>query len=125
MLLNPNDSTLITYSIANGEVARFTIPCDRMDVIAKLSCIGYNTVYTRSSGFNLGTIVMPVNTIMLQQVSISSTKPFVKLKGTGFSIDIANSPWTVICPTVPDVLSQLPSVRATGSGFSGFGTPRC
>ena len=119
MLLNPNDSTLITYGIANGE-GRFTIPCDRMDVIAKLSCIGYNTVYTRSSGFNLGTIVMPVNTIMLQQVSISSTKPFVKLKGTGFSIDIANSPLGDL-PTVPDVLSQLPSVKATGSGFSVLG----
>lgn len=119
MLLNPNDSTLITYSIANGE-GRFTIPCDRMDVIAKLSCIGYNTVYTRSSGFNLGTIVMPVNTIILQQVSISSTKPFVKLKGTGFSIDIANSHLGDL-PTVPDVLSQLPSVKATGSGFSVLG----
>lgn len=119
MLLNPNDSTLITYGIANGE-GRFTIPCDRMDVIAKLGCIGYNTVYTRSSGFNLGTIVMPVNTIMLQQVSISSTKPFVKLKGTGFSIDIANSPLGDL-PTVPDVLSQLPSVKATGSGFSVLG----
>lgn len=42
MLLTPKDSTVLTYGIADSE-GRFRIPCDRINVIAKLSCMGYKT----------------------------------------------------------------------------------
>ena len=44
MLLAPKDSTVLTFAIADEE-GRFRIPCDRTDVIAKLSCLGYKTTY--------------------------------------------------------------------------------
>ena len=37
MLLAPKDSTVLTYGITD-DTGRFTIPCDRQGVIAKLSC---------------------------------------------------------------------------------------
>lgn len=69
MLLSPSDSTVITYGVADDR-GSFSIPCDRREVIAKLSCIGYKTTCRRSDGFNLGNIVMPINATQLQQVSV-------------------------------------------------------
>ena len=57
-LLAPKDSTVITYGITD-ESGRFSIPCDRKRVIAKLSCIGYRTVCRNTDGFALGSVIMP------------------------------------------------------------------
>lgn len=119
MMLAPQDSTLITYGIADGE-GYFSVPCDRRYVIAKLSCMGHYTVYRRCKDFDLGDVVMPVNTSMLQQVSVTASMPFVKTKGTGLLVDIEHSPLSDL-PTVPDILSQLPYIKSTGNGFSVMG----
>lgn len=69
MLLAPNDSTVLTYGIADAE-GRFRIPCDRTNVIAKLSCIGYKTTYHQCTTFNIGTIIMPENAVELGAVTV-------------------------------------------------------
>lgn len=116
MLLSPRDSTVMTYGMADSD-GRFSVPCDCRDVIVRLSCIGYHTVSRHVSDFNIGEVVMTVNPTMLSQVSVTASKPFVKAIGTGFSVDIENSPLGDL-PTVPDVLSQLPTVKSNGTGFS-------
>lgn len=40
MLLASNDSTVITYGITD-DTGRFSIPCDKKGIIAKLTCLGY------------------------------------------------------------------------------------
>ena len=70
-LLAPSDSTVITYGVADA-YGRFSIPCDRRGVIAKLSCMGYKTTYRRSAGFNLGNIVMRVTATQLHQVTVEA-----------------------------------------------------
>lgn len=119
MLLSPNDSTVITYAIADSN-GYFSVPCDRRDVIAKVSSVGYLTVCLPHPPLRLGNVVMPVNPTMLQQVSVTASMPFVKIKGTGFSVDVENSPLGDL-PTVPDILSQLPSIKSTNNGFSVTG----
>lgn len=69
MLLAPKDSTVLTYGIADAE-GRFKIPCDRANVIAKLSCIGYKTTYHQCNAFNIGTIIMPENAVNLGVVTV-------------------------------------------------------
>lgn len=71
MLLAPKDSTVITYAVADGD-GRFRIPCDRKNVIAKLSCVGYHTVYHSCKTFNLGKIVLPVRALSLSQVKVEA-----------------------------------------------------
>ena len=71
MLLAPKDSTVLTYAVADSQ-GRFSIPCDSREVIAKLSCIGYHTVYRSCSGFNIGTVIMPVNATQLGQVKVEA-----------------------------------------------------
>ncbi len=69
ILQNPKDSTVITYGVSNGE-GEFDIPCDRRDVIAKISSLGYRTTYRRLDSLNAGTITMIENAIKLSAVTV-------------------------------------------------------
>lgn len=71
MLLAPNDSIVLTYGITDGD-GRFSIPCDRQGVLAKFSCVGYETEYTHLDSFNAGTVVMRQHDIALGQVTVEA-----------------------------------------------------
>ena len=71
MLLAPKDSTVLTYGITD-DAGRFTIPCDRQGVIAKLSCMGYKTTYILCKTLNIGTIIMPERAVNLSTVSVEA-----------------------------------------------------
>ena len=71
LILNPSDSTVITYGISDKD-GFFSIPCDKRNVLAKLSCLGYKTAYRRLDSFNAGTIIMKENAINLATVSVES-----------------------------------------------------
>ena len=71
MFLAPKDSTVLTYGISD-EHGRFRIPCDRTNVIAKLSCMGYKTTYHQCNSFNIGTIIMPERVVKLSEVKVEA-----------------------------------------------------
>lgn len=76
MLLAPKDSTVLTYGIADEE-GRFRIPCDRTNVIAKLSCIGYKTTYHQCNTFNIGTIIIPENAVKLREIKVEAENTYL------------------------------------------------
>ncbi len=71
LLLTPRDSTVVTYGVTdiNG---RFSIPCDRQSVIAKLSSMGYKTTYHLCKSFNVGTIIMAQQAVNLGTVTVEA-----------------------------------------------------
>ena len=69
MLLAPKDSTIITYGITD-DAGRFSIPCDREGVIAKLTCLGYKPVLKRFDTFSVGTIIMDEQALSLGAVTV-------------------------------------------------------
>ena len=69
MLLAPKDSTIITYGITD-DAGRFSIPCDRESVIAKLTCLGYKPVLKRFDTFSVGTIIMDEQALSLGAVTV-------------------------------------------------------
>lgn len=71
MLLSPKDSTVLTYGISDAE-GGFRIPCDKQKVIAKLSCMGYKTVYHKCNTFNIGTVIMPEHAVALRAVTVEA-----------------------------------------------------
>ena len=71
MLLTPKDSTVITYGITD-DTGRFSIPCDRKEVIGKLSCLGYKTTSKKFNAFSMGTILMEEQTVSLGTVTVEA-----------------------------------------------------
>ncbi len=71
MLLEPKDSTVITYGITD-DAGRFSIPCDRQRVIAKLTCLGYKTVFRKLDTFSVGVITMKEQAVTLGQVTVEA-----------------------------------------------------
>ncbi len=69
MLLSPKDSTVLTYGITDDS-GRFSIPCDRQGILAKLSCVGYKTTYKKFDSFNVGTVLMTEQPIHLKTVTV-------------------------------------------------------
>ncbi len=71
MLLNPNDSTVITYGVTDGG-GRFQIPCDHAGVVAKMTCLGYRTKYQQLQCFNVGDVVMEEYPVNLGTVTVTA-----------------------------------------------------
>lgn len=71
MLLQPKDSTVITYGITD-KAGRFSIPCDKQGVIGKLSCIGYRPVTKKFDAFSMGTIRMAELAVSLGTVTVEA-----------------------------------------------------
>ncbi len=71
MLLEPKDSTVITFGITDAE-GRFAIPCDREGVIGKLTCLGYRTRICPFTTFDVGTITMELKAVALGEVKVEA-----------------------------------------------------
>lgn len=70
MLLSPKDSTVITYGFTS-ETGNFAIPCDKENVIVKLTSLGYTPMTFNAVKFELGTIIMHESTVKLKNVNVN------------------------------------------------------
>lgn len=70
LLLNPQDSVVITYGITKND-GRFVIPCDRRPVIAKISSTGYQPIIKDFTTTQLGKIRINTRAINLEKVTIT------------------------------------------------------
>ncbi|MCM1067114.1 MAG: TonB dependent receptor [Muribaculaceae bacterium] len=71
MLLNPRDSSLITYGFSD-DYGRFHIPCDIAPVVAKFSCLGYKPATHSLNNFSAGTVIMEFQAVELNTVTVSA-----------------------------------------------------
>ena len=67
-LLSSQDSTLITGGVSN-ESGLFVVPCEQKPVLARISYVGYKTIYKQCNDTELGTIRMQPETQTLKGVS--------------------------------------------------------
>ena len=102
-LLHPSDSTLIGGGVSN-EAGLFVIPCETNPVLARISFIGYKTVYKYCHSTELGTIRMQPDSYKLKGVEVKGSRPLVRIK---------------------DVLAHIPGVIRNGNSIEviGRGTP--
>ena len=75
VLLNPKDSTVVTYGISDGG-GYFSIPCDRKDVIAKFSSVGYKTLYMSSPSFSMGNVRLNQSAVKLNQITATAESQY-------------------------------------------------
>lgn len=98
-LLNQKDSTFVNNGVSNnnGDVV---IPCDRKDVLVKISFIGYKTTYRHCTNGTFGTVRMEPNIIALNVVRVKGDRPIVKAeKG-------------ILTYNMPLLLKEMPSENA-------------
>ena len=122
-LLSPQDSTLLAGGVSN-ESGLFIIPCETVPVLARISFVGYKTVYQLCSGTELGTVRIQPQTLTLKGVTVEGKMPQYSMITGGITVDIQNSVLKDV-GTADDVLSMLPGVEGSNGNFTVFakGTP--
>ena len=118
-LLSPQDSTLITGGVSN-ESGFFVIPCEHRPVLARISFVGYKTIYRQCNTKELGTIRMHPNTQTLSEVVVKGHVPQFQMGSEGFVTNVTNTPLSQI-GTADDVLKHVPGIIAKDGVYEVFG----
>ena len=122
-VLHPSDSTLLSGGVSN-ESGFFVIPIEQDKVLARISYIGYKTVYRHCKSAELGTIRMRPDNYTLNGVVVRGERPKVQLQGNSLMMNVEGTVMERM-GTAEDVLSRVPTISKKGDIFEilGKGVP--
>ena len=145
-LLHPSDSTVIGGGVSN-EAGIFVIPYERLrvgdgnrealatdrdartlgmlpTVLARISYVGYKTVYKLCDQPEVGTIKMQPDSYTLNGVVVQGERPKVVLQGNSLMMNVEGTVMERL-GTAEDVLTRVPMIAKRGEGFEilGKGAP--
>jgi len=122
-VLNPADSTLLCGGVTN-ESGIFVIPIDQPNILARISYVGYKTIYKQCDNTELGTIRMQPETMTLKGVTVKGEHPKVQLQGNSLVMNVEGTVMERM-GTAEDVLSRVPTISKKGDAFEilGKGVP--
>ncbi|MBR3531121.1 MAG: TonB-dependent receptor family protein [Bacteroidaceae bacterium] len=119
-LLSPQDSTLITGGVSN-ESGLFVIPCEQKPVLARISFVGYKTVYRQCNSTELGKIRMQPETQTLKGVTVKGQRLLYTPTERGLQVSVQGTPLEQF-GSVSEMLSHLPLMMSNGE-IAGHGKP--
>ncbi|MBO7046515.1 MAG: TonB-dependent receptor [Prevotella sp.] len=122
-LLNPADSTLLSGGVSN-ESGYFAVPYEQDKVLARISYVGYKTIYRLCDKEEVGTIRMQPDNYTLNGVVVQGERPKVVLQGNSLLMNVEGTVMERM-GTAEDVLSRVPMIVKRGEGFEilGKGVP--
>ena len=122
-LLHPSDSTVIGGGVSN-EAGVFVIPYEQSPVLARISYVGYKTVYKLCDQPEVGTIKMQPDSYTLNGVVVQGERPKVVLQGNSLMMNVEGTVMERL-GTAEDVLTRVPMIAKRGEGFEilGKGAP--
>ena len=122
-LLHPSDSTAIGGGVSN-EAGVFVIPYEQPTVLARISYVGYKTVYRLCNNEQVGTIQMKPETMTIKGVVVTGERPKVQLQGNSLMMNVEGTVMERM-GTAEDVLSRVPTISKKGDVFEilGKGVP--
>ena len=122
-LLHPSDSTVIGGGVSN-EAGVFVIPYEQSPVLARISYVGYKTVYKLCDQPEVGTIKMRPDNYTLNGVVVQGERPKVVLQGNSLMMNVEGTVMSRL-GTAEDVLSRVPTISKKGDGYEilGKGAP--
>ncbi len=122
-LLSPPDSTVIGGGVSN-EAGLFVIPCDVMPVLARITYVGYKTVYRLCNQTEVGVVKIKPENYTLNGVVIQGERPKVQLQGNSLVMNVEGTVMERL-GTAEDVLSRVPTISKKGEGYEilGKGAP--
>ena len=118
-ILNPADSTLLSGGVSN-ESGYFAIPYEQDKVLARISYVGYKTIYKICSQSELGVIRLQVDNYALKGVTVKGSIPTHKLTAEGLQTNVENTILSKL-GTANDVLAHIPGLQKNGDDYSVFG----
>ena len=119
-ILNPADSTLLCGGVSN-ESGVFVIPIDQQNIIARISYVGYKTVYKQCNNMELGTIRIQPETQTLKGVTVKGQRLLYTATNNGLKVTVQGTPLEQF-GSVTDMLTHLPLMMSNGE-IAGHGKP--
>ena len=122
-ILNPSDSTLLCGGVSN-ESGYFAIPLEQERVLARISYVGYKTIYKLCNNENIGRIRLHPDNYTINGVVIQGERPKAVLQGNSLVMNVEGTVMERM-GTAEDVLTRVPMIAKRGEGFEilGKGTP--
>ena len=122
-LLHPSDSTVICGGVSN-EAGYFAVPYEQEQVLARISYVGYKTIYRLCDKEEVGTIRMHPDNYTLNGVVVQGERPKVALQGNSLLMNVEGTVMERL-GTAEDVLSRVPMIVKRGETFEilGKGVP--
>ncbi len=122
-LLNVADTCFITGGVSN-ESGYFAIPYEQPTVLARISYVGYKTIYRLCKQSEVGTIRMQPENYTLNGVVVKGERPKVQLQGNSLVMNVEGTVMERL-GTAEDVLTRVPMIAKRDEGFEilGKGAP--
>ena len=122
-ILNPTDSTLLSGGVSN-ESGYFAVPYEQPTVLARISYVGYKTIYRLIEHPEVGTIRLQPDNYTLNGVTVKGSRPLVRMRDDAFVTTIEGSYLQKIGTGI-DALGHIPGVLRNGDNIEviGRGTP--
>lgn len=117
-ILNPADSTLISGGVSN-EAGQFVVPYEQHKILARITFIGYKTVYRLCTQEHLDTIQLQRDSYVLKGVEVKGEIPQYKMTHGGIDANVAGTLLSNMGSAL-NVLSELPRVSVDGDQVSVF-----
>jgi hypothetical protein len=86
-ILNPADSTLLSGGVSN-ESGYFAVPYEQEQILARISYVGYKTVYRLCNKSEVGMIRMLPDNYTLKGVVVQGERPKVVLQGNSLLMNV-------------------------------------
>ena len=118
-LLSPQDSTLITGGVSN-ESGFFAIPYEQAKVLARISYVGYKTIYKICSQPEVGVIRLQVDNYALKGVTVKGHVPQYQMGDEGLVTNVEHTPLSQL-GTASDVLGHVPGIIKKDNQYEVFG----
>ena len=118
-LLNPADSAMVGGGVTN-ESGYFAIPYEQASVIARISYVGYKTIYKICNHPKVGTIQLNPDSHTLKSVTVKGHVPQYKMGNEGLMTNVENTPLSQL-GTGSDVLKHVPGIIEKDDQYEVFG----
>lgn len=118
-VLNPADSTILSGGVSN-EGGQFVVPYEQEKILARITYIGYKTVYRLCSSESLGTIRLQPEAYTISNVTVTGSRPQFKLSSDGLRVNVQGT-LLANMGTAFGVLGELPRVTTEGDKVEVYG----
>lgn len=119
VIINPTDSAFIAGTTTDND-GSFRITAQQTNVLVKISYIGYQTTYISATSNDLGTIQLNPEAALLNEVTVTASRPVYKLTTEGIKTDVENTLLSRV-GNAKDVLQNLPGVQKKNNDIEVFG----